>query len=216
MEFCDEHAQGPARVRNRQALGYFANHCHTAFLVPGMGGPVTFGCRALAEVVHQRGETHCEISGQLFGLLEHHHDVQAGIDLGVPLLRLRHTEQDIDLREKHAQCAAFAQGLEVHTAIDSGERQCGLLPHAFGHERIDLTVIDHRAHELHRLRRDAEAEPGKPGCESRDTQDTDGILDECIGDVAQNPALDIVQAVAGIDIVTVRCPGDGIDREVAA
>jgi len=51
---------------------------------------------------------------------------------------------------------------------------------------------------------------------TRDTQDTDRVLAECITDMAQGSLRNILAAAAGIDNMALRVGSHRIDREVAA
>ncbi|MNT23118.1 hypothetical protein D3C72_1585300 [compost metagenome] len=70
------------------------------------------GRGALAQVVHQRGETHRQRRAHRGGGIDHHHHVHAGIDLGMEVGALRHAPQAVKLGQQPRQRAAVAQHLE--------------------------------------------------------------------------------------------------------
>jgi len=71
----------------------------TQFLVAVMPRPAGRVGQGLAQIVGQCREPHGRIGRQARRLIQHHQRMQAGIDFGVVLGRLRHAEQRLDLGE---------------------------------------------------------------------------------------------------------------------
>jgi len=124
---------------------------HTAFLVSSVARPLRARCRALAEIVHQRGEPNFGFGTQQSGLVEHHQGMQSGIDLRVPPRGLRHAEQRVDLRIYRLQRAALAQHPEELARFGFTQGLLGLLPYPLGHQRVDLVPLHHGAHQSQRF-----------------------------------------------------------------
>ena len=74
-----------------------------ALLVATMPRPLGGRRRALAEVVDQCREADLGVAAQQRRLIQHHERVHAGVDLRVPLRRLRYAEQRVDLRDRCAR-----------------------------------------------------------------------------------------------------------------
>ena len=109
--------------------------------------------------------------------VEHHHQVHAGVDLGVVVGALRHAPQAVDLgqqrgpaRRSRAARSNMRDGRGFHQAA----RQ--FLPDALGHQRVDLAVVDHLAHQRQRLA--ARREVGEARGETRHAQDAHRVLGE--------------------------------------
>ena len=118
--------------------------------------------------------------------VEHHHQVHAGVDLGVVVGALRHAPQAVDLGQQARQRAAAAQHLE-HARRPRLHQAAGeLLPDALGHQRIDIAVVDHPSRQRERLVGDLEV--GEARREARQAQDAHRILGERRRDVAQHAA----------------------------
>ena len=164
----------------------------------------------------QRGEAHAGVVAQARRLGEHHQGMDAGIDLRVVLCRLRHAEKAIDLREDTRQCAALAQHLEEYRRrrFTQGTRRFG--PYALGHQRVNLAVVHHLAHQHQGLVGDGKALRRETRGEARHAQDAHRILREGGRDMAQQACLEIGLAAPGIDEPAVGITRHGIDGEVAA
>jgi hypothetical protein len=108
---------------------------------------------ALAQVVRQAGEAHRQRRLQARAHVQHHHQVHAGVDLGVVVGALRHAPQAIAPRAAARQRAAGAQHLEHARRLVLHQPAREFLPHAFGHQRIDLAVGHHVAHQRQRFGR---------------------------------------------------------------
>ena len=88
----DDRAEVAVISRQAQAPGHRLDESDAAFLVSRVARPLLARRRALAEIMHQRGESNLRFRGQQSRLIEHHQRVQAGVDFRVPLLGLRHAE----------------------------------------------------------------------------------------------------------------------------
>ena len=84
----DEHRELAAFVGDLQAGGQRFNERDAELFVPVMRGPAVAGRACFAQIVHQGGEAHGDGGAQLRGASQHHHDVDAGVDFGVPLRRV--------------------------------------------------------------------------------------------------------------------------------
>ena len=82
---------------------------HAARFVAGMAWPFLVRCRALAQVMRQRGKAHVQCVVLAGGVIHHHHHVHAGIHLRMKLRALRYAVECIDLRQHTRQCTAVAQ-----------------------------------------------------------------------------------------------------------
>ncbi len=169
--------------------------------------------------MHERGKAHRRFTRQLARDVEHLQRVNAGVDLGVPLLGLRHAEQAIDLRQQRGERTALAQHLEVDRRRLLAQRALGFDPDAFGHQRPHLAGAHDVLHQLHRLGRDREAERREARSETRDTQHAQRVFDESGRDVAQDTSLEVTAATVRVDdvaaaIVAFDRSRHRVDREV--
>ena len=111
-------------VLTRHQLGqFFAFHGHAptlaqrageffaALLVANVAGQHIGGCGGFAKVVAQAGEAHFQWRVQACALVEHHFEVNAGVNLGVVLGALWHTVEFVHLGQQALQSAAVAQHL---------------------------------------------------------------------------------------------------------
>ena len=144
--------------------------------------------RALAEVVAEAGIADRERGREPCRHVEHHHQVHAGVDLGVIVGALRHAEQAIDLG--HARAASAPQSRStsnMREGLFSIKPRDDFLPDALGDERsrprrwrpssrISATVSA------------ATLKVGEARGEPRDAQDAHRVLGERRRDVAQQPA----------------------------
>src|SRR5579883_2067214 len=125
--------------------------------------------------------------------------MHAGIDFRMPAGRLWHTVKRGELREDDLQGAAGAQRLEEYVGTGLTERALGLLPDSLRYERRKLTGIGHFAHQGDGFLRNAKPQlritSGKP----RDAQDANGILDEGVRYMSQQPRLEILAPAVRID-----------------
>ena len=140
--------------------------------------------------------------------------MHTGVDLRMPLLRLRHTEQAIHFGENHFQCAAVAQHFEEYLRRFLAQRALGLLPYPFRHQRGDLSGLDHRAHQRARGFMHGESQWRETCGKTRDAQHAHRILGECRRHVPQHPCSQIHLAAIRIDQRPIRGLRDGIDRQI--
>jgi hypothetical protein len=141
VEFCGEACQLAVGRRNLQALRHGIDEVDAALLVPRMFGQDILWRCCLSEVMNESGETNFGVVGQPRSLLEDHERVDSAIDLRVPLLGLRNTEQCIDFRKDRCERAAVAQHFEKDLWVGSGQGGFGFLPHPLGHQRVGLCGI---------------------------------------------------------------------------
>jgi len=112
-----ESAELAAGPRYRKPVRHVMQQLDTAAFVSGMAGKIRLPCRGLAEIMYQRRKPDIDIVAELCCLLKHHQRMQTAIDLGMPLRRLRHAEQCVDLRKDDGQCAAVTQCLKIELWI---------------------------------------------------------------------------------------------------
>src|SRR5690606_16206376 len=96
--------------------------------------------------------------------------MNAGVDLRMPLLRLRHAEERIDLWKDHGERMRLAQHLEERARRGHLERTLCFLPHALGHERIELAAGRDLSHQCKRFGCNAKSEWRKTCGEACDPQ----------------------------------------------
>ncbi len=185
MKFSCEAPQLAEGRGHLQAFRHGFDEFDTALLVPGMLRQHVFRRRRFAEIVHERRKTNFCVVGEFGRLLDDHHRVNSAVDLRVPFLRLRNTEQRIDFRENDLERAAVSQHLEEDPRIGSRKSGFRLFPYPFRHQRVGLAIVDDLLHELHGFIGNTEAHRVEAGCKLCDTQDPDRIFDECVGNVSQ-------------------------------
>jgi hypothetical protein len=166
--------------------------------------------------MHQRREPGGQIGIQPHRLLEHPQDMVAGIDFGVMGGGLRDAEQAVHLGHQHRQRPALAQHAEVGRRCRCHQRPGGLLPDPLGDQRLDLAIGDHFAAQRERFRGHAKAEGLEARGESRQPQDAHRILAKGIGDMPQQPGVQVVAALKRIDQRAVRGLRHGINGQIAA
>ena len=173
---------------------------------------------AFAQVVQHTGPAHGQRCLQARSHVQHHHHVDAGIDFGVVFGTLGHAPQALQLGQQHAQSTALAQHLEHARGLRLHQPTRDFLPHALGHEVIDLALGDHLLHQTHGLRGNAEV--GKPRCKARHAQDAHRVFAESLGDMAQHLGLQIGHAAIRIKNGCIARPvcvcSYGIDSQIAA
>ena len=174
---------------------------------------------ALAEVVHERGESHRGVGRQLARDVEHLQRVDAGVDLrdatcagcGTP-------NSAVDLREtapRARRTRAAPRNRPCGGCL--AERALGFDPDALGHQRLQSRRSARcRCISSHRLRRDREAERREARREARDAQHAQRVFDEGGRDVAQHARLEVAAAAVGIDERRRRASlRHRVDRQVA-
>ena len=111
VKTCSAFSQVPVFIGNAQALADMKHDvCATCFMLD-MVRPFRFRCYPFAQVMHQGGKTHLGIFAQPAGLLQYHHGMNAGIDLGMMLFGLRYAKQPVQFRQYTFECAAVVQYL---------------------------------------------------------------------------------------------------------
>ena len=196
-------AQG---IHQRQAGGFMSM----------MLGPGAARRQAFADIVREHGEAHRGGAVQRGGPLQAQQNVFAGVDLRMPLRRLRHTKQAIDFRKDHGQRAAIPQHTQVYVGPILAQGAFGFLPHPLGDQRTGFARIDHPPHQGHRVVMHGEAQRCKARRKARHAQDAHRILDEGLRHMAQHARSEIRPAPIGIDQRSVRRLRDRIEGEVAA
>src|SRR3954465_9384378 len=106
--------------------------------MPAMARQYVLWREGLAQIVGQHSKSHRGGRTDFRGVAEGQHDVDAGVDLRVPVGWLRYTEQRIDLRENHCQSTAVSQCLKEDIGSRLTQRPLGLLPHPLWNERVDF------------------------------------------------------------------------------
>jgi hypothetical protein len=142
--------------------------------------------------------------------------VHAGIDLGMPLLGLRHSEQCIHFGKDAPKRAAGAQRFDVDVGAVRCQRFNGLLPDALRAQRLHLAGCDDVFHELERFSGDREVERCETRGEACHAQHTQRILAKCRRHVSQNARFEVGSSRPRVDDLAVLAAGDGVDGEVAA
>ena len=209
----DHLGQLAAVVGHAQALRHLPRQGDAAGLVGEVARPLRARRRALAQVVHQAGPAHRQRSLQPRRLLQHQHLVYPGVDLGVVGLGLRHAPQTVHLGQQAPQRAAVAQDLDHALRLGLHQAARQLLPHALGHQGVDLAVVHQVPKQRHRLRRDDET---FEACgEARRAQQAHRVLGEGLADVAQHAVAQVARAAEGVDQRAVGAQRHGVDGQVA-
>ena len=146
--------------------------------------------------------------------------MHAAIDLGVVFGALGHAPELVEFGQQPDQRPAFAQDLEHARGPLLHQAAADFLPHALGHQGIDLAGRHHLAHEFHGLGRDGKI--GEARRKAGQTQNAYRVFAKRIGHMAQHAILQILLAAIGIHQVfeaVVACPvgrsGDGVDGQIA-
>ena len=136
-----------------------------------------------------------------------------GVHLGVVLGPLRHAPQAVQLGQQPGQRAAVAQHLHHSRRVVFHQPARQLLPHALGHQGVDLTVGHHLPHQRQRLGRQREG--GKARCEARHAQQAHRVFDERFRHVAQHAGSQVALAAVRVHQMAVGTTRHGVDRQVA-
>ncbi|EWS52710.1 hypothetical protein X551_04498 [Methylibium sp. T29] len=199
--------------RHAQSLVQPPQQRHAALLVADVPRQQLRRGAALAEVVAEAGVAHRQRRVEPRTHVQHHHQVHAGVDLGVVFGALRHAPQPRDLGQQPLQCAAFAQQLEHARRARLHQAAREFLPHAFGDEVVDLAAVDHAAHQGQRL--GCDGKPIEARREACDPQDAHRVLGEGRRHVAEHTGCQVALAAVGVDQRAVGRAGDGVDGQVA-
>ena len=168
--------QFTAGQRHAPTVAHSAQQLGAALLVADVTRPLVGRCGALAQVVAEASKAHRQRRGELRAHVEHHHQVHAGVDLGVVLARLRHAPEPIDLGQQPRKRTTAPQHLEHAARARLHQSPRELLPDAFGHQRIHLAGLDHLAHQRLGLVRDAEV--GEARRQPRQAEDAHRVFGE--------------------------------------
>ena len=206
--------QFPAVGGQPQALGQQFGQLGAAAFVADVPRPCRLRGVAFAQVVGHASPAHRQRRVDPRALVQHQQQVQAGVDLGVVLGRLRHAPQAVCLGQQAGQRAAVAQHLEHPAGALRHQPARQFLPHPFGHQRIDLAVGHHHLQQRQGFWRHAEV--GKAGRQSRHTQQTHRVFDEGRRDMAQHFRADVGLAIERVDQGAVLSLRNGVDGQVAA
>ena len=142
--------------------------------------------------------------------------MDAGIDLGMPLNRLGHAPEPVQLREEARQGPALPQDLKEARGPGLGQGLVQFLPDPFRHQGVHLPGGDHGAHQVQGLVGDLEAQIGVAGGEPRHAQDADRVLGEGLGHMPQPAGREIPQATVVVDDAARLVLRQGIDGQVTA
>ncbi len=178
-----KHRQLAKPVGHLEPLGERLNERHPGLLMPPVTGKDRLGRQGLAQVVSQRGVTHRSRRANTRRVAQREHDVHPSVDLRMPLGRLGHSKQRIDLGKDHTQRITAAKHLKVHVRPSLTERAFSLLPDALGYQGIDFARGGHPGHQLQRLIRDAKSQLRIARCKARDAQDAHGVFNERVRDM---------------------------------
>ncbi len=211
-----QHRQFPEAVRYSQPFRERLHERNARFLVSEMARPLIRGCKPLAQIVHQHGESHRSRRTDARGVADREHHMDAGVNFGVPPRRLRDTVQCVDLWEDHSQRAAVSQGLKEDIRTRLPEPAFRLLPNALGHKSVDLARGDHIPHQHESLFGYRKAQVGESGSEPGHAENPDGVLHERIRNVPQQSVFQILLAPVGIDDLPRGTFGHRVDRQIAA
>ena len=199
------------------ALAHALQQARAAFFMANVARQHVGRGGAFAQVVAQAGKAHGQRCLQLRRHVQHQHGVDAGVHFGVVVGALGHAPQAIQLGQQARQGAARAQHLEHARGLRLHQATRNFLPHALGHEVIDLALAHHLAHELQRGL--GHMKVRKTGRKTGHAQDAYGVFAEGVGDVAQHPGAQVGHAAIGVDHRAAATPiggsGDGVDGEVA-
>ena len=182
---------------NAQALADAFEQSGAALFVANVFGQNVRRRGALAQVMAQAGKAHGQGGVESRAHVQHHHQVNAGVDLGVVVRPLRHAPELVDFWQQPLERAAFAQHLEHARRLVRHQPPCQLLPHALGHQMVGLAVGHHLAHQLHRLCRYRKI--GKARRKAGHPQDAHRVFPKRIGHMAQHFVAQVLLTVVRVD-----------------
>ncbi len=203
-------------IGNTQPLAQGLDDLDPALLVAMMPRPCFPGGAALAQIMDQGSEAYLTVRGEVAGLFQHHHGVNAGIDLRMIFRALGDAIETVDFRQQLRQGMALAQYLKEDRRLLFCQGPVQLCPDPLGHQRIDFASRHHALHQYAGLWRDPKSQGGETGGKTRHPQNAYRILAEGRGNVAQQALGQILTATKGVDQATVAVLCHGIDGEVAA
>ena len=194
---CHHVGQLAAVHRHTQALAHTAQQLGTALLVAQLARQDVGGRVALTQVVAEAGKAHRQTGLQLRAHVEHHHQVHAGVDLGVVIGALRHAPEPVDFRQQSRQRAAVAQHGKHARGLVGHQPARQLLPDALGHQVVDLATGDHLKHQRHCLGRDGEI--GKTRRKARDAQNAHRVFAKRRTDMTKQFGLQVVHTTVWVN-----------------
>ena len=202
------HGHTPAFAHGQQQLGAALLMADVAWQDVCWGG-------AFAQVVAQAGKAHFKRCLGQGALIEHHFQVNAGVNFGVVLGALGHAVEAVHLGQEALQRPALAQHLQHARGTFGHQPTRQFLPHTLAHQRVNLALFHHLAHELQGFGRHRKV--GKARGKARHAQDAHRVFAKGIGHMAQHLGLHIALATKGVGQFTrVGVLGDGVDGEVAS
>ena len=178
------------------AVAHGVQQFDAALFVANVAGQRVGMRRTFTQIVHQAGKAHGQRCTVLRGHVQHHHQVYAGVNLGVVRFGLGHAPQAVDFGQQHWQRPAVTQHVEHARRLSLHQPTRQFLPHALCHQGVYLASSHHAAHECHRFWRNAKV--SKPGCKARQSQDAHGVFGKGQADVAQHFTLQVSLAVVGV------------------
>ena len=191
------HVGGFAAVHGHaQPFGHVAQQFGAALLMANVPGQHMLRRGALAKIMCQAGKAHHQRRVQPGGHVQHHHQVHAGVHLGVVQGRLGHAPQARHFGQQHLQRPALAQHLEHARGLCFHQAARQFLPHALGHQVVHLAVLHHLAHQLHGFR--GHGEVGKTRRKAGHAQDAHRVFAERVGHMPQQPGLQVLHAVVWV------------------
>ena len=191
-----------------QALADIAQKRHAAHFMADMAGPLFSRGSGFAQIVHQAGKAHFQRRCSPRSSIEHQPQVNAGVDFGMVLYRLRHAPQSINFWKHKGQCAAVAQDCQHARGLGLHQPFGDFLPNPLSHQMLHFARLHHVAHKLQR--RTGHVELGKARRKTRQPQNADRVFAKCIGAMAQYTVGQILRATEGVD------KGRGVNSAIRA
>ena len=109
---------------------------------------------------------------------------------------------------------ASAQHRKKHIGTRFAQRALGLLPDAFGHQRVHFTVAHHLLHQRHRVGMHGKTQRGETCGKTRHAQHPHGVFAKRFGHVAQRACGQVGLSAIGVDQRAIGGARHGIDRQV--
>ena len=147
--------------------------------------------------MHQAGKAHGQRRIQTRGHVQHHHQVNAGVNFGVVVGTLGHAPELGDFGQQALQRTAGPQHFKHAGRGALHQTPAEFLPHALRHQRIHLAVGDHALHQLRGLGGDAEVR--KTRCKTRQPQNTYRVFAKRAAHMAQDFGFQVSLATVGVN-----------------
>jgi hypothetical protein len=167
-----------------------------------------FQCRA----GQQRREAHAALGGAV----RRGHLGRRGRRGGSALQRFARSLVPFEFGQQDGERTAVVKNVEEHRRFGFAQRALHLAPHPLRHQRVDLAIGDHEAHQFARLRREPEAQGAQTCREAGDAQYAHRVLDKSGRDMTQQALLEIVPAPVGVDQRAVGAARHRVDGQIAA